>query len=98
MDFEACNNHDLFLRMWRDRPWDLWYSGAAFIVATFGGAAKRKTPAFCDGGDIVATLAVCGAANRVANLKTRRKSLYIVATPRRATNRAANREPQTASL
>ena len=69
----------------------------AFIVATFGGAAKRKTPALCDGGDIVATLSVCGSANHAANLKTRRKSLYIVATSRRAANRAANREPQTAN-
>ena len=98
MDFEAFNNRDLFLRMWRDRPFGLWSCSAAFIVGTLGGAANRKTPAFCESGDIVGTLAVCGAANRPANRKPRRKSLFIVGTPRRAANRAANRKPRHCRL
>ena len=50
----------------------------AFIVTTLGGIANRKTPAFCDGDGIVITLAICDVANRVANHKTRHKSLFIV--------------------
>ena len=72
--------------------------GVSFIVDTPCDVANRKTPAFRDGDDIVDTFAFCDVANRVAKRKSRRKSLFIVDTPRRAINRVANRESQIASL
>ena len=69
-----------------------------FYCMPLGDIENRKTPAFHDSDNIVGTLAFCDVANRVANRKMHRKSLFIVGTPHRATNRVANRKSRHCRL
>ena len=81
-------------KMWlssRNVMWLLWSLNFRCRFYCRHPRRHRKSPVFRDGDNILGTLAFCDVANRVANHKTRRKSLFIVGTPRRATNRVANR-------